>query len=237
MKLIALFICLVSLAHANTQWSSNRDHSEILFKLSYLEVSEVTGRFNDFMASAEFDDQRNPTSVKVSIKSDSIDTSQKLRDSHLKREEFFGTKNHPEIIFLGNKVSKIGKDKFKVNGNITIKNITKPMTVYMELTKDMKDTWGHNNRFVKFTSKINRQDFNIKWNKTLDEKKFLVGDEVSLWGVFQLQLSNDSTPASKHMIPDTDYIRGREDKIRQKKNEPKEESNISKKFRKLINGQ
>lgn len=235
MKIMFLLFVLCSFANANTQWTANKDHSEILFKISYLEVSEVTGRFNDYVAMVEFDEKNQPTQVSVIIKSDSIDTAQKLRDSHLKREEFFATQTHPEITFKSSKITAKSKNTFTVDGTITIKSISKPLTVEVEISKEVKDTWGHNNKFAKFSSKINRKDFNIKWNKTLDEQKFLVGDTVQLWGVFQLQPLNDKTPPSKHMIPDTEYIRGREDKIRNQKKE--EESSFSKKIRNVINGQ
>lgn len=232
MKALFLLLFFTQSLLAASSWHSNIDHSEIFFKVPYLSVSELTGRFNEFSAVTTFSDEKIPENIEISIRAASIDTSHKLRDGHLKGSDFFNTTEYPEIIFRGNKITRLKNSEFKVEGYLKIKNVTKLSTIAFSITDSVKDTWGYENKFVKFSGKLNRKDYNIKWNKTLDEEKYLVGDEITFWGVFQLQPAGNKTPPSKHMIPDTEYIREREKTMR--KNE--EESSFSQKLRKLING-
>lgn len=231
-----LFLLFLSLNAFAGTWVSNKDHSEVMFQVPYMTVSELSGRFGDYEARVDFDEKTlEPKNIQVTIESASIDTGNKMRDGHLKGADFFESREYPQMIFIGKSVTKVAANSFKVLGTLKIKNVSKEVTVEFTTTAAVKDTWGYQNRFIKYKSKINRKDFNIKWNKTLDEQKYLVGDEITFWGVFQMQPIDGKTPPSKHMIPDTEYIREREQKTRN--GEKDEESSFAKKFRKLINGQ
>lgn len=209
---------------------SNKDHSEIHFKIPYMQVSEVNGRFNDFTVEVNADEKGNVKGpLIVMIRTASIDTGNKMRDSHLERSDFFNASQYPKINFESDKITNTGGN-YKAEGKLTIKGITKPATVNFTVTKAQKDTWGYKSIFVKFSSTVNRKDYNIVWNKTLDGQEFLVGNEVLYSGVVQLQPKQKLTPNSKHMIPDNSYIRQR-DLDRQKN-----ESELSQKIRNLING-
>src|SRR5690606_22155079 len=146
---------------------------------------------------------------------------------------FLESKQHPHILYHSTSITHLKNNYFRTQGVMTLKKSKKPFLMDFELTDSVKDTWGYENKFVKYKGKLNRKDFDITWNKTLDADKFLVGDEITFWGVFQIQPASTLTPSSKHMIPDTEYIRERE--IKNRNNE--EESSFSKKIRKLINGQ
>lgn len=212
-------------------WVSNLDHSEIHFKVPYMKVSEVSGRFDDFNAEIERDEKgefTGPVTVRIDV--NSIDTGNKMRDGHLKSFDFFNAQQHPEILFEGQKVFKQSANSYKAVGDLTIKGIKRTASVIFTTTESTKDTWGHDSIFVKFSATVNRKDYNINWNKTLDGQEFLVGDEVAYNGTFQMQPKRDKTPNSKHMIPDNPFIRKR-DEERQKS-----ESGFSRKFRNLING-
>jgi polyisoprenoid-binding protein YceI len=231
MKTLFLFACLLSSSLWAETWVMNKDHSEILFKVPYLSVSELTGRFNEFTASVDVKAEELKD-IKISIVAASIDTGHKMRDNHLRANDFLGSSQNPNITYVSQSVSKSGKGSYRTTGDLTIKEIKKTVTMDFSVTDSVKDTWGYENKFVKFTSKLKRQDFNINWNKTLEDNKYLVGDEITFWGVFQIQPPSDKTPMSKHMIPDTQQIRAREIE-----NRKKEESGFSKKLRGLINGQ
>ncbi len=231
--LALILFSFTSLAQTNGEWVSNRDHSEILFQVPYLNVSELTGRLTDFSVKLNFDEKKNPTNIQVKIDPTSIETGNKMRDGHLKGSDFFEAHQYPAITFISQKITKLKTDTFKADGIMTIKATAKPFIIEFTVTDSQKDTWGYENKFIKFKSKLNRKDFKINWNKTLDDQKYLVGDEVSFWGVFQIQPANSVTPPSKHMIPDTKPIRKREEENRK----PKDESSFSEKMRKLINGQ
>lgn len=230
--LIYLALFLPALTFAKN-WTINKDHSEVMFQVPYMNVSELTGRFNDFNAEIIYDQKLNrPQELTVSIKASSIDTGNKLRDGHLRGTDFFESHKYPEIIFKSKNISVLKDGTMRAVGHLSIKNMTRPETIDFTVTDSVKDTWGYENKFVKFKSKMNRKDYNINWNKTLDQEKFLVGDEVTYWGVFQIQPLDGKTPMSKHMIPDTKYLREREDLMRKEK----EENSFSKKLRNLING-
>lgn len=232
MKIMILLVLFSTQVLGQNTWLSNKDHSEILFQVPYLSVSELTGRFNDFKVSAILDDKtKAPSQVDIEIQASSVDTSNKLRDGHLKGADFFNANLYPVIKFKSSKIEKLKANHFRAHGFLVIKNVSRDSQIDFEVTPVVNDTWGFENVFVKFRSKLNRKQFNIKWNKTLDEEKYLVGDEVTYWGVFQLQPNDGKTPPSKHMIPDTDYIREREKLLRKE-----EESGFSQKLRKLING-
>lgn len=225
--LIALLLPQLLLART---WVVNRDHSEIMFQVSYMNVTELNGRFNDFSGEAKLNDSAVPTELQVKIKASSIDTGNRLRDSHLKDQDFLQADHNPEIIFNSKSIAKSAPGKYRASGSLTIKGITRPAVFDFSVSDAVKDTWGFDNRFVKFSSKINRKDYSIVWNKTLDGQQFLVGNTIAISGAFQLQPEGKKTPNSKHMIPDTEHIRERDQK------RIEEESSISKKLRNLING-
>ena len=230
------FLFLVSIATAET-WVTNRDHSEIMFQVPYMGVSELTGRFNEFNGKVEFTDQNDRIeSLLVQISASTIDTGNKMRDGHLKGGDFFQCQQHPYITFKSNQISSIGANTYKASGDMSIKGITRPASILFTATKSLKDTWGYENKFIKFKSSINRKDYNINWNKTLDGKQFLVGDVVTFWGTFQIQPAKSATPNSKHMIPDTQYIRNRDMERRNGTEQLEKESTISRKLREIING-
>ncbi len=191
-------------------WIINRDHSEIQFQVEYLTISEVSGRFENFSGSVVLNKQQIPEQIFIKVETASVDTGNNLRDGHLKANDFFQSQQHPFILFKGQSISSTGSGNYKARGLLTIKNISRPFAIEFSLSDPINDTWNYQNRFVKFKSKLNRSSFNLKWNKTLDEQKYLVGEEVKFWGIFQIQPSLTKTPSSKHMIPDTKYLRERE---------------------------
>lgn len=234
MKQLLIFAILCSLSTHASVWKANRDHSEILFQVGYLGVSELTGRFTDF--SADIDMERSPLSFKkIEIKIDvsSVETGNKMRDGHLKGGDFFDGRQYPQIFFKSENIKGLKGNKFLATGTMTIKETSRPASVEFTVSDSVKDTWGYENKFVKFESQLNRKEFKINWNKTLDDQKYLVSDVVTYKGVFQIQPFDGKTPPSKHLIPDTEYIRDREAHNR-KNQEP--ESSFSKGLRKLING-
>lgn len=234
MKTLYLIVLLTSFQTLAATWKINKDHSEILFQVPYLSVSELTGRFTEYNGEAELNDTTSRIeSLKIEISSASINTGHKMRDNHLQASDFLESREYPNMTFTSSKVVKKNATDYSAEGILTIKKTSRPYTINFTVTDSVKDTWGYENKFVKYKASLNRKDFNINWNKTLDADKFLVGDEITFWGVFQIQPEKSLTPTSKHMIPDTSYIRERENENRK----DKEESGFSKKLRKLINGQ
>jgi polyisoprenoid-binding protein YceI len=236
--LFVLLLCGFSLAQASTKlWVINKDHSEIQFKVEYLSLTEVSGRFKNFSGSVELNGQEIPEQISIKVDSASVDTGNSLRDGHLKANSFFQSQLHPFIVFQSQSIKAMGPGVFKAIGQLTIKNISRGFSIEFSLSGPVKDTWGYQNKFVKFKSKINRTDFNMKWNKTLEEQKYLVSDEVDFWGTFQVQPSTHKTPSSKHMIPDTKYVREREKLARGELNKNEPELELAQEVERIVRTQ
>ena len=212
---ILLLILLFSVSSFAQNWKINKDHSEILFEIPYLKVSEVTGRFTKFEGQMDFNEKtKNFKSISLVIESQSIDTGNKMRDGHLKSNDFFKTSLYPTMTFKSLSVSQIKPHHYRADGSLTIRGVTKQTQLEFTTTDLIKDTWGFQNVFIKFSAKINRQDFKMVWNKTLPQSEYLVGDVVRVYGNLQLQPMGEKTPTTKHMIPDTQSIREREKMFR-----------------------
>ena len=217
---IFVFIILTffNLAHANNTnkiWRINNDHSELFFKVPYLTISEVTGRFSKFSGRIKMDgDFDIATKINLRIDPRTIYTGNKMRDGHLKSKEFLKVEKFPNIIFESESIVPAGPGSFKVKGFLTIKGVKKSFSVEFKLSDGVKDTWGYESKFASFKAQIIRSEFGIKWNKLIGDNKFLVGDTVELWGKFQIQPLNYLTPGFKHKIPFTKYIKWKNKLIR-----------------------
>jgi polyisoprenoid-binding protein YceI len=195
---------------------TNPDHSEILFQVPYLRVSEVTGRFKKFSGELKLTPQGRPSQIELQIDADSIDTGNKLRDSHLKRHDFLDSQAHPVIKFESQALQP-RNNKFEASGTLIFKGKSRPLKLVFSLSEEVTDTWNKKSRFVKFDFYLSRRELGIDWNKTLPGEEFLLGDKIHLWGSFQLQPSGGNTHSTKHMIPDTPYVREREKILRGEK--------------------
>jgi polyisoprenoid-binding protein YceI len=208
--LITIIFSFISIIPASGKnWSINQAHSEILFQIPYLKWSEVTGRFKKISGTVTHNELTGvPQKVLIEIETASIDTGNAMRDGHLQSHDFLQSKFYPLIVFKSSKITRLSSAKFDILGSLTIKNVTRPQRLIVKSSEIIKDTWGFENRFVKFSTEINRKDFGLNWNKTINAQEFLIGDVVKVVGSIQLQPK--LTPHSKHMIPDTAYIRDRE---------------------------
>jgi|GEM_PF-331989 len=209
-KLLVVLCFFASLGAYAATWQLNDDHSEILFKVPYLGVSEVTGRFGEFSGDVEFDDNGHVSKIAISIDASSVDTGHGQRDGHLRAREFFFTQKHPRITFASQSIRQVTPQRLSVSGDLRIRDRIRPLTFDVEFSNVQMDSWKYENRFAKFRFVIKRSEFGLTWNKTLGGDKYLVGDDVTVWGNLQLQPVGKSTPTSKHMIPDTKSIRQRE---------------------------
>jgi polyisoprenoid-binding protein YceI len=211
-SIIVLFLGLLAAgAVFAKEWSTNAAHSEIIFEVKYLKWSEVTGRFEKLSGSMEFNkEHQTPEKLTLRIDSASIDTGNDMRDGHLRGHDFFDSKTYPLITFVSTEIKQIGQEEFDLVGVLTIRAVSRLHKLRINLSAPIRDTWGYENRFLKFSTEVNRQDFGLKWNKTIEGGEFLVGDSIRVKGSFQLQPTSKGTPHSKHRIPDTPYIRERE---------------------------
>ena len=164
-----------------TTWSFDPTHSEIGFKVKHLMISNVRGNFSRFGGSVTTDgNDFSAALIDLSIESASIDTQMPDRDAHLKSPDFFDAEKFPAIVFKSVTMSADGDDEYKLTGNLTIKDVTLPVTLEVEFGGLMKDPWGNEKAGFTVTGKINRKDFGLTWNKALETGGAVVGDEVTI---------------------------------------------------------
>ena len=176
----AAWLLLVQPALASS-WDIDPSHTTVGFSVRHMMVSNVRGKFTKFTGTLAFDDKdATKSTVNVDIDATSVDTSDKGRDEHLRGPDFFDTKKFPKLTFKSTKVEKSG-DKLLVTGDLTIKDKTKSVVLTVEaLTPETKDAFGGVRRGATATTKINRKDFGLTWNKTLDAGGVAVSEEITI---------------------------------------------------------
>ena len=155
-------------------------HSGVEFKVRHL-VTKVSGQFNDFSGTivAEFDDL-DASSVEFVINAASIDTDSEDRDKHLRSEDFFDVASHPEITFTSSKITKAGDNEYAVTGTLTMHGVSKTVTLPVTFLGEAPHPAGGTVAGFAITTTIDRKDFGIVWNRTLDAGGMILGDDVEV---------------------------------------------------------
>jgi len=176
----AAILAVPALAHAN-QWDVDPSHSSASFTVKHLMVSNVRGEFGKLKGSATWEKPDfSDAKVEVTVDATTIDTRDAKRDAHLKSPDFFDVAKFPKMTFKSTKVEKAG-EVWKLHGDLTLHGVTKPVVLDVtNVTPPTKDPGGNIRIGAQATTKINRQDFGIVFNKTLDGGGVLVGDEISI---------------------------------------------------------
>ena len=163
-----------------TKWNLDTTHSEITFKVRHMMISNVKGAFNTFTAEVEAeDDTFKNAKVSATIQTDSIDTNNTDRDTHLKSADFFNAEQNPTITFESDSLAD------DVTGHLTINGVTKPVQLEVEFGGINQDPWGNTKAGFTFEGKIKRSDFGLNWNAALETGGVLVSDEVKIAGELQ----------------------------------------------------
>lgn len=167
---------------ATTTWALDPTHSEIQFKIKHLMISTVTGQFNSFKATVETaGDDFTTAKINFSANIDSISTNNEQRDQHLKNGDFFDAENHPELFFESDTMEKNGAGSFSLTGTLTIKGISKPITLDVEYGGITIDPWGNTRTGFEVTGKIRRADFGISFGMLSETGNIMLADEVKLF--------------------------------------------------------
>ena len=156
-------------------------HSRIGFVARHAMVTKVRGSFNDFQGSGYFDAE-NPanSSLQLTIQAASIDTRNADRDGHLKGNDFFDMETYPQITFVSTAVEQVDADNYRVTGDLTIKGVTKPVTVDFEYTGSATDPFGNHRIGFEGKTTVNRKDWGVNWNAALEAGGVLVSEKVTL---------------------------------------------------------
>ncbi|UUV22384.1 YceI family protein [Paenimyroides aestuarii] len=160
-------------------WVLDPAHSEINFKVKHLMISNVKGEFTTFNATIDGEDFTQST-ITVTIDAGSISTNNKDRDTHLKSADFFEVEAFPEISFVSTAVKKLAEDAYQIKGNLTMKGITKEVSLEAEFGGFMKDPYGNEKAGFSINGSLNRKDFGLNWNAALEAGGVMVGNEVKI---------------------------------------------------------
>jgi len=176
---LAAAVTLPAVAAAAT-YAVDQAHSEASFQVRHL-VTKVRNKFADFAGTVVMDAAKpEASSVEFTIQATSIDTSVADRDKHLRSDDFFAVEKYPEITFKSTKVERAGDHAYQVTGDLTMRGVTKRITLPVTYLGEVKDPWGHVKAGFETAITLNRKDFGINWNKALDQGGVLVGDEVEV---------------------------------------------------------
>ena len=169
-------------AAATTTWQIDPNHSAAQFAVRHLGLSTVRGAFTKVTGTASFDDKDvSKSSVDVTIDADSVDTRVAGRDKDLRSDHFFDVAKYPTITFKSRKVEQVSPGKLKVTGDLTIHGVTKEVVLDVDgPSAPIKDPWGNQRTAASASAKINRQDYGVKWNATMDNGGVVVGDDVAI---------------------------------------------------------
>ncbi|MEO1416262.1 MAG: YceI family protein [Bacteroidota bacterium] len=177
--LIALFMGIA--AQAQTTWAFDKTHSNVGFSVTHLVISEVDGQFGSYdgklvASKADF------TDAVIDFEADinSISTGQSQRDGHLKSADFFDAAQFPKLTFKGKELTKVEGNKYKLTGDLTIKGVTKPVTMDVKYNGTVKDPYGNTKAGFKIMGEIMRKDFGLTWDQLTEAGGAVVSNEVYL---------------------------------------------------------
>ena len=179
-SVVTLTLAMSSAGRAAT-WELDPGHTSVQFSVRHLMVSNVRGEFGKVSGTVKVDDtDAAKSTITATIDVASLNTRNAKRDEHLRSPDFFDAAKYPTITFTSTKAEKTATG-FKVTGDLTMHGVTKPVTLDVEgPTPEIKDPWGNARAGAQATSKVDRRDFGITWNKALDAGGLTVGNEVSI---------------------------------------------------------
>lgn len=166
---------------AKTTWVSDPTHSEILFKIKHLMITNVKGEFRNFTATVETEgDDFSNGKTNVEIEADSIFTNNNDRDTHLKSADFFEAEKFPKLKFTSTSFTKLDDENYQLKGLLTIKDVSKEIVLDVEFGGLVKDPYGNEKAGFSISGKINRKDWGLNWNTALEAGGVMVSDEVRI---------------------------------------------------------
>lgn len=162
------------------RWNVDPEHSTIEFRVAHMVVSKTSGRFTDYAGFIDMDSEAGTvTSIEATIKAGSVNTNHEKRDAHLRTADFLDVEHYPTMAFKMKSYKKAA-DNFTMVGDFTLRGVTKEVTLTGHYNGAAKDPWGNTRAGFSAEGKLNRKDFGMVWNKSLDSGGLVVGDEVQI---------------------------------------------------------
>ncbi len=179
--LLLVFFLTISIVSAQTKWKFDKAHTNIGFSVTHLVITDVEGNFKKFGGTVITNgDNFENAQVEFWADVNSINTENEKRDKHLKSDDFFNAEKFPKLTFKSKSFTKVGENKYKMVGDLTIRGITKEVELDVIHNGTIKDPWGNTRAGFKITGEINRFDFGLKWNKLMEFGGAVVGKTVRL---------------------------------------------------------
>lgn len=161
-------------------WTIDSAHSQVTFSVRHMMITNVRGRFENFSGVVDFNENDPATSsVSVEIETASVNTREEKRDGHLRSPDFFNAAEFPLLTFKSTRVEKVDSNHGLIHGNLTIRNVTHPVVLDVEYAGQSR-MWGSTSAGFSASTKINRKDWGLGWNQTLESGGLLVGEEVNI---------------------------------------------------------
>lgn len=161
-------------------WNLDTTHSSVEFAVRHMGFATVRGRFEKFGVEVETDDRGELLSVAADLDVASISTGAPDRDGHLRSPDFFDAASHPSITFASRRVTPLGNRRYSVEGELSVRGVSHPVTLETEVSAFANDPWGNRRLAAHTTGKINRTAWGLSWNQVLEAGSLLVGEEVRL---------------------------------------------------------
>lgn len=167
-------------AGAKTAWKLDPIHSTVEFSAKHLMITTVKGRITDIEGTI-YTNEKDPenSSVETTLKAASIDTRTDQRDQHLRSADFLNVEKYPEIRFRSTRIEG-GREEFKLTGDLTIRDVTKEITLNVRFEGQAKDPWGGVRVGFSATGRLDRRDFGLTWNQALETGGIVVGNEIKI---------------------------------------------------------
>ncbi|MHB8578424.1 MAG: YceI family protein [Ignavibacteriaceae bacterium] len=173
-----------------SSWTVDVAHTKIQFSVRHLIISEVAGKFNNFnLEISNANEDFSEADIDVSIDAKSIDTGIVDRDNHLRSADFFDVEKFEKITFKSTSIKKINDEKYKLVGDLTIKDITKPIELEITYNGQIVDPWGFNRAGFKVVGTLNRFDYNLQWNALMETGGAIVGKNINL--IFDVEVTKN----------------------------------------------
>lgn len=162
------------------RWNVDLDHSTVEFRVAHMVISKTTGRFMDYVGYIEMDaDDGTVKSIEATIKTASVNTNHEKRDGHLRNADFFDVEKYPTMTYKMKSYRKTGEG-YRVVGELSLHGVTKDIVLHGNINGVTKDPWGNTRAGFHGEGTLNRKDFGMVWNKTLDNGGLVVGDEIHI---------------------------------------------------------
>lgn len=179
--LLIVFSLIASALFGQTTWTVDKAHTKVGFNVTHMVITSVEGYFKDYEAKIVTNsDDFSTANIELAIYTGSIFTDNEKRDNHLRSDDFFNAEKYPQMIFKGKSLKKISGNKYKLEGELTIRDVKKPITLDVKFNGLVNDGFGNKRAGFSISGEINRFDYNLKWDKTIETGGLIVGKQVEL---------------------------------------------------------